>query len=191
MYDAPIPLETVLDQIRQNWAYVVWPRADRLELSDTKWDDALSIAFPSYTIWNLGDNFNYSKCHTYAILLHPGRLSEPRSYAEAVGLVERLGGCEVILLLKLSAVVPYYLITLLARIVNDHGTLVEQYIAPTTHKQIEALRQASAWAENQGFVAIPEEYLAVVVPGAELELAEPGKVTVYNCLFEDEATLDA
>lgn len=179
----------MFDQIRQNWAYVVWPRADRLELTDARWNDALAAAFPDHRIENLGDNFNYSKCHTYTIMLQPGRIRHTGTYAEEMELIAQLGGRYVMLLLKLSAVVPYYLLTLLVRTLGAQGTIVEQHFAQTTPEEIDLWRRAQDWAESQGFAPIPEEYLTVVVPGAELELADPGKVTIYNCLFEDEATL--
>jgi hypothetical protein len=58
--------------------------------------------------------------------------------------------------------------------------------SPATAEQSMILRRVEEFARRHGMRPIPPEYLCELVPEAELELAAPGSVTVYNCLFEDQ-----
>jgi hypothetical protein len=183
-----VELREVMEHIQRHWAWVVWPKADR-ELDNWEWDAVVAAEFAGYSMWNLGDGFNYSKCYTYAILLHPGQYRYPESLAEELERIRRFGGQQYTLLLKLSVIAPYYLAKILLRTLDGHGNRVEEEMRSPSEEHAALLRRAEEFAERQGFVRIPREYLAVLVPGAELELAQPGEVTVYNCLFEDEFRL--
>jgi len=179
-------LDELILQIRGNWARVVAPKADR-ELDQWRWDAELGRAFATHTIWNLGDGFNYSKCWTYAVVCAEGRYPYSGAYAGEQAFIRAMGGHYDMLLLKLSAILPYYLVRLLRRTVSDNGRIVEIEITPGAGLHEEMQTCTRQFAEGNGFMELPPAYVYALVPGAELELAEPGTVTVYNCLFEDES----
>lgn len=173
-------VDALLAEIRSRWAQVRAPRAN-LEA----WDQALAEYLRGYTVFNWTD-FNYGKCHTYEILLPRGEFSLPGSAAEGRTLLQSLGGQRHSILLRLSAVAPYYLIRLLRSNIAGEQ-IVQQEVQPSTGEQQELLQRVEQFAQERGFRALPGDYLQQLVPGAALELAVPGTVTVYNCLFEDEA----
>ena len=179
-------LDELIRQIRGNWAWVVAPKAGR-ELDQWRWDAELGRAFARHTIWNLGDGFNYSKCWTYAVVGAEGRYPYCGAYAEEQAFIRAMGGHYDMLLLKLSAILPYYLMRLLRRTLSDTGRIEEIEIAPEAGLHEEMQARAQQFAEGNGFMELLPAYVYALVPWAALELAEPGTVTVYNCLFEDES----
>lgn len=181
-------LERVLEDIHRNWAYVVWPKADR-DLDDQAWDKALREEFTGFTVWNLGDGFNYSKCYTYAIVTTPGSYLYPGTRGEGKQLIAQLGGEEHLILLKLSTVAPYFVAKPLCTTVAEGDRFRQTVITEPVGRDRLLLDRSHAFAERHGFTGLNETILQTLVPGAELELAAPGAVTVYNCLFEDEATV--
>lgn len=189
MYAGRYPLadlDELIRQIRGKWARVVAPKADG-ELDDRQWDAELARDFAGHTVWNLGDGFNYSKCWTYDIVCAQGRYPYSGTYAEEQAFIRAMGGHYDGLLLKLSAVLPYYLLHLLRRNLSDYGRIEEAEIAPEAGLHADLLSRARRFAERNRFVELPRAHRHALVPGVELELAEPGTVTVYNCLFEDES----
>lgn len=180
-----VTLDSVIGDIQRRWAWVVSPRADRT-LDDWAWDAPLAREFAGSTIWNLGDGFNYSKCYTYGIPLYAGSHRYPESLTEERQLISAAGGALDILLLKLSVVAPYYIVKLVRRTVGSGGQIEESEVIADDSKHIEFVGRARQFAVTRGFAEIPSSMLNAVVPGAELDLAPVGQVTVYNCLFEDE-----
>ena len=174
------PLAAILDDIRRHWELVVAPNAD-----PRKWDRELAAAVAGYSVWNLTD-FNYDKCHTYVIPAHRADIDEPGSAEADRALIARLGGRRHDVLLKLSVVLPYYLVALLEREVDAGGAIVERLSRQPTAEQSALAGRVEDFARRQGAAVIPRELLCELVPGAELELADPGTVTVYNCLFDDQ-----
>ena len=173
--------EKLLEDIRRHWEKVLHPPEDPY-----KYDNDLAAEFAGFAVFNWGDGFAYGKCHPYEILCHPGRFAQPGSKAEDQALVRQLGGRRVSVLLKLSAVLPYYLVKLLCREYNGDEP-VERDASPENDLQKDVFARAVRFAESRGFKPIPEDDLEKLVPGALLELAAPGTVTVYNCLFEDQS----
>jgi hypothetical protein len=47
------------------------------------------------------------------------------------------------------------------------------------------LERAEQFAEQRGYKKIPSEYNDLIVPGIVLDLADPDRATVFNCLFVD------
>jgi hypothetical protein len=174
-------LNSLIEEIHQQLDKVINPTADVQE-----WNRKLQAEFLGFPVYNWTDDFNYSKCHTYEILLHKDILSNPGSLAEEQRLIRRLGGRKYSILLKLSVVVPYYLVQLLRRELDTDGQVIEQAVEPETHLHIQMLQRAQQFAEYHGFKRLPRNYLSQLVPDVKLELADPGTVTVYNCLFEDQ-----
>ena len=161
-------VDQVIADIQHHWAWVVAPRADRT-LDDTHWDRLLAAAFPGHAIWNLGDGFNYSKCYTYIILVEEGRLSYEEWWDQEKRLIQRLGGQEHLLLLKLSVVAPYFLVEVLQRSLSEDGHIREREIYPPTSQQRDLVHRAEQFAERHGFTLLPRAYLRQLVPHAELE----------------------
>lgn len=174
-------LEKLLSEITQNWDKVVAPDADR-----NRWDQALRQVFPNHTIVNWTD-LNYGKCHSYQILLPSGQHVCPGSLEEERNLLTRLGGEQRSILLKMSIVAPYYLLRVLSRKLGAKGQIEESIGEPKNVEELELTRLCSQFAERNGYVELPRQFLHALVPDAELELAEPGTATVYNCLFEDQS----
>ena len=181
-------LDDVIADIQSNWARVVAPRADR-DLDDYQWDRALAAEFPGHSAWNIGDGFNYSKCYTYVIPVDTEDLSYEEWFAHEPEVITRLGGQEYLIVLKLSVVAPYYLETMIQRTIDDQGRIKERETEPMGAEQLELTQRSLQFAERNGFTQLPKEFINELVPHAALELAEPGTVTVYNCLFEDEHNL--
>ncbi len=158
------------------------PSADR-----TRWDHSLRVLFDGYSLENWTD-FNYGKCHTYEILMPRGQLALSGSLEDEQQLLRNLGGSRASLLLKLSAIAPYYLISVVERYLDDRsGSIHERYERARNEEERGLWTIASAFAEQHGFSAIDLESLSMPIPEIEMELAEPGTTTVYNCLFEDQA----
>jgi hypothetical protein len=171
----------LLEKINQNWKLVLSPKAN-----PQRWDNDMVTEFQGYSIFNLTDDFNYSKCHTYQILAHAGKLLQPASLEEGKELLVRLGGQEYSILLKLSVVLPFYQAIYLCREMVGKN-IIEKRMEPKTTEHRELLERVHGFAKARRFEVISEEYLKILVPNATLELAKPGTVTVYNCLFEDQS----
>jgi len=150
-----------------------------------EWDEALRVEIPDYSFFNLTD-FNYGKCHTYEIYLPAGIFKEPGSLQEERQLIQHLGGRRFGFLLKLSSVAPYFLLQLLSRTVDPSGQVSEEFTKTSTVEQRKMAEKLSRFAKSHAFRPIPLEFLTHRIPGIELELAKPGTVNVYNCLFEDQ-----
>lgn len=163
----------------------VWPRVLRPQADPRRFQAALAQAFPGRPLFDLSDDFTYNKCHTFAILAHEGLFAQPGSREEALALIERLGGSEYCALLKLSAVLPFFLCEMLQRQAGEDGAIFEQRIEPVRPAHARLLESVRAFAAAQGFSPIPDEWLSLPMPGVSLDLAG-GQVTVYNCLFEDQ-----
>lgn len=160
------------------------PTAER-----TRWDDLLRAVFAGYAVENWTD-FNYGKCHTYEILMPRGLDAAPGSIEEEQQLLRSLGGSRASLLLKLSAVAPYYLLCVTVRSFDDRGDSVHERYEQARSAEEQALwTLAVQFASEHGFSAIDLESLSMPMPEIEMELAEPGTVTVYNCLFEYQANI--
>lgn len=174
-------LESLIEEICQQWDKVMLPTADMRQ-----WDQELQIEFRGYPVYNWTEGFNYSKCHTYEILLHKGIFYSPGSLAEEQRLIRELAGRKYSILLKLSVVAPYYLARVLRQELDNEGQVLQQAVEAEKPLQAQMLRKAEQFAEGHGFKQLPRAYLSQLVPNVELELAELGTVTVYNCLFEDQ-----
>jgi len=174
-------LEKLLSDIRQNWDTVLAPNVDR-----KKWDHALAQEFPGYTIVNWTD-FNYGKSHSYQILLPRGQWTVPGSLEEERNVLSQIGGEQRSILFKLSAIAPYYLLKILSRKLESGGQIGETVSDPKSNEEVELTRRCTQFAQRNGYLELPRQFLEAHVPGAELELAEPGTVTIYNCLFEDQS----
>lgn len=174
-------LKSLIEEIHQKWDRVIAPTANLQE-----WDRELQTEFVGYPVYNWTDDFNYSKCHTYEILLHKGIFYNPGSLAEEQRLIRQLGGYKYSILLKLSVIAPYYLVQVLRRELDNNGQVSEQAVEPKTPLHVQMLQRAKQFAEYHGFKQLPRDYLSQLVPDVKLELAETGTVTVYNCLFEDQ-----
>jgi hypothetical protein len=96
----------VVSDIQNNWDRVLLPSADR-----SQWHDDLQRLFSRYSIWNYTD-FTYDKCHTYAILLHPGSFIESGTIQQETALIARLGGTLTYLVVNLSVGAPYFRVRL-------------------------------------------------------------------------------
>ena len=143
----------------------------------------MSSFFLNHSIFNWTDDFNYSKCHTYEILVKNGNWIKPTNLEQTSFLINNLGGEKVSVVLKMSVIMPYYLTDLVRQYVKD-GQVIEQIVSPLSSLQEEVLRKTEEFALMQGFQKLPETYIDRVVPNIELDLAKPA--TIYNCLFEDE-----
>ena len=177
-------LEELLKSIKLNWSTVLFPKS---ELS--RWDKDFVRAFQGYSVFNLTD-FNYGKCHTYEILAHRGSFVEPGSLEKDKKLIMLLGGQKYSILLKLSTVLPCYLIGFFCR-KFESGEPIDRKLQPETLEHKALFQRAERFAQEKGYEPILEEFLGKPVPGASLELAEPGTVSVYNCLFEDHSNHSA
>jgi hypothetical protein len=160
------------------------PSADR-----GRWDDILRAIFAGYTLVNWTD-VNYGKCHTYEVMMPRGSTAAPGSLEEEQQLVRALGGSRASLLLKLSVIAPYYLLCVVVRDLEAHAESVrERYVQPRSAEEQDLWTRAVEFAEQHGFSAIDLESLSAPISEIEIELAEPGAVIAYNCLFEDQANL--
>lgn len=177
-------LQILRDEILSRRDEIAAPSADRMQ-----WDDALGAIFAGYTLVNWTD-FNYGKCHTYEVLLPRGLAASPGSFEEERQLQRALGGSRSSLLLKLSAIAPYYLICIAVRDLDALGESVrERYVRPRGAEEQELWARGNEFAKQHGFSAIDPASLAAPISEIEMELAEPGTVTIYNCLFEDQANI--
>jgi hypothetical protein len=172
-------LEKVIEEIHKNSNKVVSPTAD-----PQLWDKQLKSEFNGYPVFNWTDDFNYSKCHTYEILLHPGTVAKPGSLEQEQTFIRSVGGQKYSLLLKMSVIASYYLAGVFRRQLDSNGQVIEQLIQPEIPLQVEFLQKVDQFAQRNGFEPINRTYLAQVVPNVKLDLAQC--CTVYNCLFEDE-----
>ena len=174
-------LHNVIDDIRGNLKAVHVPSADR------NWWIELNTYFEGYPIIDYTD-FNYDKSHLFIIIIAH---RSPENFncgsrQQGIALLRRLDGHVYhYLWLRLSVVAPYYLVGLSRRTLGDDDEIVDTDVLPQNNEQLNLLRNAHAFARNHSFLSVPREYLEQLVPGVELELAKPGKVTVYNCLFAD------
>jgi hypothetical protein len=174
-------IESLIEKIHENLARVAEPIDDI-----QKWDQLLQAKFSGYPVYNWTDGFNYSKCHTYEILLHKYIFSSSESLIDEQTLIRKLGGNKHSILIKLSIILPYYLTTVLQRQLDAKGEIIERSIIPETNFHLQMLEKANQFAERHGFQELPRDYLSYIIPDIKLELASPGTVTVYNCLFEDQ-----
>ena len=174
--------QTLREEIISRRDEIAAPSADRMQ-----WNDALRAILPDYRLENWTD-FNYSKCHTYELLLPREIRSSPGSLEEEQQLIQSLGGSRASLLLKLSAIAPYYLLCVVVRTINPQdGSVHERYTLSRSTEERGLWEQLVSFAEQSGFSPIDPESLSMLIPEIEMELAEPGTVTAYNCLFEDQA----
>jgi hypothetical protein len=177
-------LQTLRDEILARRDEIAAPSADRM-----RWDDTLHAIFTGYTLVNWTD-FNYGKCHTYEILMPRGSTASPASVEEEQQLLRALGGSRASLLLKLSVVAPYYLLCIVVRDIDAYDESIrERYVQPRGAEERELWARAVGFAEQHRFSSIDLESLSAPVSEIEMELAEPGTVMVYNCLFEDQANI--
>jgi hypothetical protein len=176
-------LQMLRDEILARRDEIAAPSADR-----TRWDDTLRALFTGYTLVNWTD-FNYGKCHTYEVLMPRGATTSPGSLEEEQQLLRSLGGSRASLMLKFSVIAPYYLLCIAVRDVDAHDEVHERYMQPRDAEERELWARAVGFAKQHGFSAIDLESLSAPVSEIEMELAEPGTVTVYNCLFEDQANI--
>lgn len=170
-----LTLQTVIQDIRSNWNQVTNPTADRFQ-----WDEALSKAFEGYPVWNSTD-FNYGKCHSYEIVLHRRELRPAGSAKAQQAQIKQLGGTMSVLVLLLSVVANYYLLSF----VQQRRGQLPRETQPKTKTHKELVSRAHQFATLHGFRDLPQEYLEHVLPDVELDLAERGSVKIFNCLFED------
>lgn len=177
-------LQTLRDEILARRDEIAAPSADRMH-----WDDALRAVFTGYTLVNWTD-FNYGKCHTYEVLMPRGSTTSPGSFEEEQQLQRAIGGSRASLLLKLSVIAPYYLLCVVVRDIDAQDESVrERSVQPRGVEDRELWARAVGFAAQHGFSAIDLESLSAPISEVEMELAEPGTVTVYNCLFEDQANI--
>lgn len=170
-----LSLQRVIQDIEQNRETVRAPSSER-----DRWSRILASQFEKYTVWNWTD-FTYDKCHSYEILLHPGKFQKPGSRDEERVLISQLGGHLYALELMLSVVAPYYIIKLV------HLTADEQIPKAETPQpdQQKFIKRAERLVERHGFQKLPREYFDHPMPNIDLELAPKGKATIFNCLFTD------
>lgn len=173
-------LQDIQSEILARRSEVAAPTSDR-----GKWDDLLRMTFTGWTLVNWTD-FDYGKCYTFEIVMLRGAPAAPGSATEERELLRALGGSRASLLLKLSAIAPYYLLCVVVREFDEHGATCERYGKPRNKDEWDLWERAADFAESNNFASVGLETLSELVPGIELELAEPGTVTVYNCLFEDQ-----
>ncbi len=175
-----IELKSLLKEIGENWGKVLAPAANR-----SQWDADLAIEFANHSVWNFSD-FNYGKCHSYVILAQPGTYACPGSRAEDQVLTKQLGGQQLHVILELSVVLPFYRAWLSRRTYDSEG-LATDCVVDISKDEYGLLQQAHVFARRRGFIRVGDELITALVPGVELDLAEPGTVSIYNCLFEDRS----
>jgi hypothetical protein len=139
-----------------------------------------------YAIENRTD-WNYDSCFSFLVLLHPGVLYNVRDKTSAVELVQKLGGTTYFLTLQISALGPYYAYRFCQRIYSHLSrALIDQVREfPFSTDQEEILKKVTGYCERKGFKRLSRQFLDQIVPDIELDLAEAGEVTIYNCLFVD------
>lgn len=177
----PISTQTLIAEIHEKWRDIIAPKAD-----PQRWDKALREALKKHTVYNWTDDFTYSKCHSYEILLQKIPLPRPESLEAEQRLIRMMEGEKYSVLLKLSVVAPYYAVFLLRRTLGPHAEIVESVVSPQTPSQIDLLQRVRNFAVGNGYTELEGTYLSEPVPGVALELAGEGKVLIYNCLFEDQ-----
>lgn len=169
-------MEDLIKEIQQRKEKILHPTADM-----HRWDQALSeFGFP---VFNWTDGFNYDKCHTYEILLHHGKWNKPTSMAEAQALITEIGGDKYSILLKISVIMPYFLVDYVHQFL-DNQKINEEIGNFQNEQQCETTSKLKKIFRGLNFKEIPRSYLKIIVPGIKLEFSDPA--TVYNCLFIDE-----
>lgn len=170
----------VVKSIRDNWGVVLNPVDD-----PNRWTSDLQRLFPYNSVFNWTD-FNYGKAHSYEIVLHEGKYLPPHNRDEERAVLASLGGLRYSMLLRLSVVAPYYSVQFLRRKLDADGQIQDRIQSrPWRNADVKALVTASRFCDSHHFEYLNDEVLTAVIPDVELELAEEGTVTVFNCLFED------
>jgi len=172
-------LETILSEIKSRKEQVISPRP-----SSIPWTQKIESEFEGYPVFDWTDDFNYSKCHTYEVVLHLFDLQKPKSSSDLTELVRKMEGAIYSIILKVSVIQPYYLIGLLKRSAGENQKITEKLILPQCNLHQDMLTRLEKLVENERFQKIQRELLKISVPEINLELAQ--FVTVYNCLFEDQ-----
>ena len=143
-----------------------------------------------YAIGALTD-WNYDNCFRFKVLLHRSSPHTIGGKADAIELVEKLGGTAYFLLVEISALGPYYEYYFSQRIYDDSTQELIAQVSkrPFSINQEAILKRVVGYCKGKGFKKLNKELLDRIVPGISLDLAEEGEVTVYNCLFADTVTV--
>ncbi|MDF2626500.1 MAG: hypothetical protein K0R39_331 [Symbiobacteriaceae bacterium] len=122
----------------------------------------------------------------YEIILHEGTFLPARNRDEECEALKSIGGTRYSMLLWLSVVAPYFTVQFLRRKLDQHREIQDRILSrPWRNADTKVLLTASRFCVGHNFDYLDDEVLTAVIPDVELDLAEEGTVTVFNCLFED------
>ena len=123
-----------------------------------------------------------------AFLLHPGHYIGIPTRDGIEVRMRRLGGVCFQSLLEISHLGPFARVRFTRETLEtESGVIVyEERETPFRREDREFLVELKEVLEEQEIEIVPVEILDLPVPDIRLDVTEPGDVTVYHCLFDEE-----
>lgn len=143
------------------------------------WQEKINKFFKDSSIENETD-FNYSKCFSLKINISPSQ--------ETIQEYLRSHQHHYSLLIQVSILAPYGMLKFQRYSLENNFAILDASDIPYLSEHQDFLRLAEKFFEHYRITLLKDDLLKLPVPGITLELRE-GNPSVYNCLFEDLASI--
>ncbi|HZT42281.1 MAG TPA: hypothetical protein VFA07_08825 [Chthonomonadaceae bacterium] len=149
-------------------------------------------------VYRATTTFDYDRCYSYLVLLHQNIIQPDHTKIAPMWMMKETGEDSIInaklnkiqnwMWLHVSIIAKYYTYQQEVRILEPRSeSILERLLAPYGKliNNSEAEKFIQQFFKQKGYVLLSDDILRRRVQNVNLELSEPGEVTVFKCLFFD------